>query len=522
MFYKMKKLKYTIVILCLSMIGAGCDEFLEEKTRAVLAPNNFFTNDQEANIAINGVYRYFVQVSTYSQWSCGLRSFNYYGTDIAGSTTANSATYMEDYTMSETNYGSACGIQNTWRILYGAINEANVVLANVRGNGALSEEVRTRVEGEAIFLRAFAYYHLTNMWGDVPYYNEILDLSISSTLERSNVDQIRQELVDDLTEIETRNLLPTQYSGNDIGRVSIWAAKTLKAKIQLWQEDWAGALTTCEDIIQNSNLRLLERYEDVFDVGDNGGSLYTGELIWGLDFLQNFARGFYVAAFLPRPNTVVNPDDLQALTQAVAANGEDWPTQGRPQVVGLPDFAAEHPDDNRKPWNAMTEYEGIQLQFPYFWKLVYSAAVREAFNNYGQIHIVFRYADVVLMAAEAANEAGQPLSAAARDELDQLMVRAYGAGNYTIPTDQSELRQFIRDERRWELAGEGHRKYDLIRWGILVETIRNLSGYANPGATGKDNIRDIHVKLPIPDVELVLNPNLLQPDSQGLINNGYR
>jgi len=62
----------------------------------------------------------------------------------------------------------------------------------------------------------------------------------------------------------------------------------------------------------------------------------------------------------------------------------------------------------------------------------------------------------------------------------------------------------------------------LIRWGILIETVRGISGYANPSANGNNNIQDFHVKLPIPDVELILNPNLIEPDSQGLINNGYR
>lgn len=523
----MKKLRLIIFSTVLILSFSGCEDFLEEKTRGVLAPATFFSNDEEANIAINGAYRFLAQVSV-AQWSCGLRAFNLYGTDIVGSTTSNSGSYMEDYTVSETNYGIGdnCNLIATWRTLYAAINEANLVQESVRDNGALSPAVRERVEGEAIFIRAYAYYHLTNMWGDVPFYLESLDLTVASNLGRTNVSEVRQRLVDELTDIEDRNLLPESYSGSDVGRINKWAAMTLKAKIQLWQEDWPGALATCENIINNSDLRILENYEDFYDLGDNSANPYSGELIWGLDFSRAFANAWWVNPLVPRPSTVLNNNDLDRLKAAIAANGEKWLLDGRPQNVGLPDFVEQHPDDNRKPWNAMTEYEGIPLQFSYFWKLVYSAAVFEDLNSWGQIQIVFRYADVVLMAAEAAIESGVELSVPAKNALEDILVRAYDGtsvqynlSDYTTSTNAIDN---IRDERKWELAGEGQRKYDLIRWGILIETVRGIQNYANPIANGRDNIQDYHVKLPIPDVEILLNPKLLEADSQGLVNNGYR
>lgn len=529
----MRSIRNLTLVILVSFSLTSCENFLEEKTRGVLTPATFFNNDEEANIAINGAYRFLSQVAT-AQWSCAMRAFNIYGTDIVGTTTNNSASYMEDYTVSETNIGEGdnCNVVATWRTLYAVINEANLVQENVRDNPNLSEEVSRRIEGEAIFLRAYAYYHLVNMWGDVPFFLETLGLEEASNLGRTDVRVIRQRLIEELTIIEDQDLLPGSYSGSDEGRATKWAALTLKAKIQLWQEDWSSALETCEKIINSPDLRILENYEDFYDLGDNSSNPYSGELIWGLDFSSNFANAWWVNPWVPRTNTAANPADAEALVEAIEENGELWLPDGRPQCVALPDFIAEHPDDNRKPWNVFNEYEGIPLRYAYFWKLVYSNAVFLPLNSWGQIQIVFRFTDVVLMAAEAAVEAGVQLPSASRNALQQLLSRAYDGTSVTYSVDDytiasSDAINNIRDERKWELAGEGQRKYDLIRWGILVETVRDLGRdgrppYINPAAMGQQNIRDINVKLPIPEQELILNPKLLEPDSQGKINNGYR
>lgn len=524
----MKPYKY-LILLALFTIISGCSDFLEEETRGLITPNNFFNNDEEAILAINGIYRTYASRETGNGNLIGLygrfdqiMSITAYGADEIGifrTSGAANVVPFENFSVNETNYGL---LRLMWQSLYHIIGDANTVLENIVDNNNLSEDVRNRVEGEAIYLRAFAYYHLTNAWGDVPFYTDVLDLSEVSALGREDVELVRNALISDLTEIENRNLLPQSYNGSDLGRPTVWATKMLKAKIMLWQENWQGVFDETTDIINNSPHILLDNYSDVFERDLNP---YNEEIIWGIDHFNNgvtnpaTTTGNQITdAFNPQrgPREPLNSDDRSALVADLAAIGQEF--NGFAQAVALPSFRDEFPmDDLRRPLNVLNEYLGyplIHTYLPKHWNIDGVASPRFI---HGDMIIVFRLADVYLMAGEAANELGN--TGVAMQFVNAVRERAYEPDQPLTGLAQGELREMIYNERKWELAGEGHRRYDLVRWGIFLETIQNTNRNDIFDADAKTNVSLIHERFPIPVEELLLNPALLDSDPT---NNGYR
>ena len=511
----MKNVLLTLLVGCLSGLCA-CQDFLEEDTRGIINPNDFYASDEEAILAANGLYRGLTSGvrgnngRMYGFW-VGIQFWTIYGADEVGPNRQQGLVEpIQNYTLTESNYGNA---RDIWQSLYRTVGDANSVLTNTADNPNLSDDIRNQVRGEALFVRSFIYYHLTNIWGAVPYYTEALPLDEVAQLGRTDARTIRQNVIADLDRIEADELLPESYSGNDLGRATVWVAKMLKAKVMMWEQDWQGALAETTDIINNSPHRLLDNYADVFDL--NNSTPFHDEVIWGIDFLSDVPGNTTnrTDAFNPRiRDEPADSEERNALIADLGARNEEF--NGFGLTVGLPSFAEEFPmDDLRRPLNVANEYLGYELKFNYLpkhWNLDFINSPR---GNHGELHIIFRLADTYLMAAEAANELGD---AVAFEYLNRVRERAYEPDQPYAGLSQEAFRQALYDERKWELASEGYRRYDLIRWGILVETVQNTTYLA---FNGPENIRPIHVKAPIPEEELVLNPALLEFDPT---NNGYR
>ncbi|WKN44666.1 RagB/SusD family nutrient uptake outer membrane protein [Tunicatimonas pelagia] len=506
-----------ITLLSLSLLGTfGCQDFLEEDTRGIISPDNFYTSDEEAILAVNGLYKGFSGQggfsgrSLYANWG-NIQSFTLYGADEVGPNRQfGGVEPIQNYTLSPSNYGNA---RNIWQNLYRIIGDANSVINNVTDNPSLSPTIIGRVTGEALFLRSFAYYHLTNIWGAVPYYDEDLPLSEVAQLGRTDVSTVRQNVINDLNRVEAEELLPSSFNGSDVGRATVWATKMLKAKMMMWEEDWSGALTETTDIINNSPHRLLANYADVFNL--NAPNPFHDEVIWGLDYSKDVDQNITsrTDAFNPRiRDEPANSEERGALSEALNVRNEEF--NGFGLTVALPSFAEAFPmDDLRRPLNVLNEYLGFELQFTYLpkhWNLDFINSPRA---NHGELYIIFRLADTYLMAAEAANELGDPT---AFQYINQVRERAYEPDQPYAGLGQEAFRQVLQDERKWELAAEGFRRYDLIRWGILVEIVQNATYLS---FNGPDNILPIHVRAPIPEEEIILNPNLLEFDPT---NNGYQ
>lgn len=506
----MKKLKYMLLAALWTVVLGGCDDFLAEDPRQIVSPNNFFNSDAEVKSAINGLYAIYKGNSLHGK--IGLDRFYENGADVIGPNRAfGQVEPIQNYVLNEGNIGDISqggGAPVTWQDLYRVIQTTNIILANIEGNDNLSEAGAAQYRGEALFMRSYSYYHLTNLWGNVPYFRENITIDEIRTLGRSNAEQIRNDILADL-EI-AQDLLPDTYAGAELGRASKWAAATLMVKIYLVQQNWQQARDKAVQIINNSPHRLLDDYAAVFGLNNE----YNDEIIWSIDFERDINQDDWPDHFNPRiRDEPKNSADRPALSAALSDRSEGFTGYGL--AIPLPDFVNEFPqDDLRRPMNVVTSYLGFELNFAYMPKMWSLDQVNSPRGNHGVNKIIFRMADVYLMAAEAENELNGPASA--YQYINMVRERAYEPNQPLEGLSQQEFREAVYDERRWELGGEGHRRMDLIRWGILQDVVQNTEyRIYNPAG----NIQPYHVLLPIPVEELRLNPALLESD---ISNNGYR
>ncbi len=514
------KNRFLILLMGLFVLGS-CDDFLEEDLRDEITPDNFFTNDKEAELAVNGVYNLYHNNNLYRQR--GLDNYYTSMADIqAASRDVNGS--IHNYLVQE---GTADG-NGTWIQLYRVVNNTTEFITNIEGNENLSEDARDQRLGELLFLRALAYFHLTNLWGDVPFYTEQLPVLERSVLGRTPKAEIRSAMKSDLG--RAFDLLPSSYSGSSLGRATKWAAATLKAKYHLFDQEWELAKAECDIVIDQSPHSLLDNYADVFDQSDPDAQ-YNDEYIFVIDFeadlgspLNTTRTDDYNPRIRDEPagrnnDTIVDGvsgTKVQIFQDLLRSRSEDMTGYG--WSVPLPEFALREnwqDGDLRYDATIVTEYLGWKLSFPYFrknWNLDQETSLRE---DHPENFIVFRLADVYLMAAEAENEANGPDNAYAY--VNKVRERAFEPDQPWSGMSQSQFREAMYDERKFELSAEGHRRMDLIRWGILLDVVKTVEHRAwnNPAA----NIQPYHVLLPIPQNQLELNPNLLESDPT---NNGYR
>lgn len=500
----------SLLISLVAFSFTGCEEFLAEEPRQIVSPSNFFNSDAEVKSAINGLYNIYKTSSLHGK--IGLDRYYENGADVIGPNRIfDQVESTQNYTLNEETVGYISqngGAPLTWQNLYRIIQNTNIILTNLESNENISESGMDQFMGETLFLRSYAYYHLTNLWGDVPYFRDNLPIEEIRTLGRTDVDQIRNDILEDLQ--MAQDLLPDAYNDNELGRASKWAAATVMVKILLTQENWEGARDKAVEIINNSPHSLLSDYGDVFAPGNE----YNDEVIWAIDFVKDINANDWPDHFTPRIRDEPKAGDQQpALSAALSERNEGFTGYGL--AIPLPDFVNKFPlDDLRRPVNIAESYLGFELNFPYMPKMWNLDQINSPRGNHGDNKIIYRMADVYLMAAEAENELNGPGNA--YQYINAVRERAYEPDQPYTGLSEQQFREAIYDERKWELGGENHRRMDLIRWGILVDVVKSTEYRVyNPAA----NIQPHHVLLPIPVEELRLNPALLESDPT---NNGYR
>ena len=500
--------KLTLAIFALFMFS-GCEQFLKEDPRDILSPNNFFNSDAEARLYVNGVYATFFKSTQNLYNTVGLSCFYMFGTDeINPNRLGGEGLSYSAFTISEGNNPS----RGTWTQLYRIVQDCNIILNRIEDNDKISEAGYKQTRGETLFLRALAYYHLTNIWGNVPYYTDAISIDEIMVLGRTDKNQIQLDIIEDLK--EAQNLLPDKYADADRGRATKWTAATLLDKFYMVRSDWQAMRDKSVEIINNSWHKLSADYGAIFN--DFPLDEYNDEIIFQWDYVKDLAKQRRTDFFTPRiRDEPLKSADRSALTAALVARNEDFTGYGL--AIPTPEMVKTFPkDDLRRPWNVTTEYLGFPLKWPYvkkFWALDQINSPRE---NHGDNYIVWRLADIYLMAAEAENELNGPANA--YQYVNKVRERAFDPDKPLSGLTKETFRQAIRDERKWELMAEDHRRIDLVRWGILVETIQKTEFNAS-FAIANTNVQPHHVLFPIPIEEFELNPALLESDPT---NNGYR
>ncbi len=451
----MKKLLIIIVVLNL----VSCTSLLDEEPETFISPESFYRNIGEATGALYGAYD--VLPSMYR--NPYMTSF----ADISSNSfkvTSASATDFQPFDIHSISPSNSL-LTSFWEFSYVAINRANAVIDRLPGSTG-DEAAKNIVLGEAKFLRALFYFNLVRLFGDVPLkLNETTSLK-DLKLARTSTSEIYKQIIDDLLDAKTK--LPN--SAVLTGRANSNAARALLAKVYLTIHDFSNAAANAQEVINSGTHQLWPSYADAFkEKNDNGR-----ESIFAVQFKQ-FVDGNNLTSWSmsPQLNNYVDGSpvfDLMEVTDELLNSYE----------VG----------DQRKSLNAVTTYTGYDgkifnfqpLCFKYSDGVFFTSKAAGSYNNTGNSGVnyqILRYADVLLIFAEAENEVSGP-TAAAYDAINKVRRRAFGEDvNVASPHDLSGLdkdsfRTAVWMERFKELPFEGNQWFDLIRTG-RAENVLSIS-----------------------------------------------
>lgn len=483
-------LKLALPFAMLLLISCG-DDFLDKKPLGKLTSANFFETEAHAMLATNALYEHM------RGWE--VHVFAYIGmTDIISDDAdkgsfANDAAFLgeiDDFTFNASNLAPL----TVWQGYYQGIFRANNAILNIPGID-MNPELRDRLVAELKVFRAYFYLNLVRWFGDVPLITEPLDPSEFSQ-QRTPVEQVYAQIEQDL--LEAIEILPekSQYVSADLGRVTKGSAKALLARAYLSQDDFVNTEKYALEVINSGQYSLYPDYarlfqlagehssEAVFEIGSTTGAINSSQYnqVQGARGTPNLGWGFN----RPSDNLVSSYEQGDPRRNAtILYPGEVLP-DGSAIVEDNPDLINER--YNQKAWVPL-------------------APSGDNFEGQGNLRLI-RYADVLLMAAEALNENNNPTQALVY--LNMVRARARGNSMTLLPnvttTNKDALRTRIWNERRSELAMEQIRWFDLLRQG-RAESVMN--------GVGKNFIAPKHLLFPIPQVEIDLSSGVL------LQNDGY-
>jgi starch-binding outer membrane protein, SusD/RagB family len=479
----------TVILLSIT----GCKKFLDRKPLSATLSDYGSVLDGQAV----GMY------SIFNSWA-GFNTlpwldFNSIRDDDAqkGSSTTDGAeinTEFETFQYTKDDWAT-----NTyWNDHYYMINKANQLLFTA-DSLKLTDPASLRNIGEAHFFRAYSYFELAKAYGDVPKIDYYYTDAAKGIQPKSPVADIYALIDKDLD--SASRLLPLSWFNSTTGqnafpgRLTSGAANTLWAQTYLFRQNWARVIALTNQVIASNQYSLAPKFTDVWREGPNGVGKNGPESILEMQaYIGPGGTPDYGSAFGTSQNV------RQGGAPPEWNLGWGWNT---PTNKLVSDWSSSDP---RKSYTILFSgrYDGgtdsagfgatlppynpgVSLDQPYWNKKVYSdPAVRQATGhvtdgNAGWIdHRRLRYADVILMKAEAANETGDGATAA--QMLEMIRARARAGNNSVLPrinfTTQTAMRQAIKDERRWEFAMEGYRFDDLVRWGDALSVLGPL-GYTN-------------------------------------------
>ena len=530
-----RRLAYlTLVGACaLGLAACNDDKFLREQPFDFVGPGNFYRNEGDAIAAVNAVYATFINSTGDGYYGRNFPMLVEYPTEAVTSGRlggTNERSLPDNYSLTSTH----AYLNTVWNSAYGAINRANAVLDNVPGID-MTVATRDRILGEARFLRALHYFNLVRMWGGVPLRLEETTASTPLQLPRSSAGAVYDQIVTDLT--AAIPALPTSYPSSERGRVTRGAAKTLLGKVYLQRgatgvgsaTDFASAEEILRQVVDSGGYSLVSNFATMFDV--YGGTLNENntEVIFDIQNIRVQGLGGRMSSHMA-PNSV-------APYLGASTNGS----------VGaeLNFFQSFATDDARRngtwllSWNrggtivtwsptasntTNANTYGSHVPFPrkYLDPQMTSTGAEEP--NY----ILLRYADVLLMLAEAINEQDGPTSEAV-GFVNQVRRRSNVLTDLTTSLSAAQFKDSIFLERRKELVLEGHGHFDSVRnweWAkarieanlVLGRTSGMGNRYPRPnpdspcvGTPGVCTLTDAHKLFPIPQAVLDLNP-LIEPN----------
>ena len=445
----MKKIFSTVTITFLLILFSCKKTFIELPPVSTVSTDALYQTDKDFKDAVIGIYSVY-QTEYQNMWLYG----DMRGDDSWDELVKGTAAAMDNFTINNDDGV----IRTTWINLYNIINRANTIIARIEGADAAIVKNKEIYIGETKFLRSLAYFNLVRIFGDVPEVTTLLTIEEAYKAGRQKVDKIYEEvIIKDLQEAE--NKLPAKFSGAEVGRANKGAAKSLLGKVYLTIHDYAKAEAKLQEVT-TMGYALLPKYTDLFDYTKDE---HHSEYIFDIEYEQGIGEGnCFTTNFSPK-----NPDIAAFYGVTGGQNGNN----NAPRSL----FAIFPPGDLRKD---ITAADGFTDKNGVFHPLIPTSNDVQTFTKKYMVALlascdskanwkVIRYADVLLMYAEALNENGKTTEAL--NYLNQVHARA-GLKAY-LNMSQSDTREKIYLERRLELSFEGHRWFDLLRTGRALSVM---------------------------------------------------
>lgn len=486
--------QYKIYVMSLVvLILAGCsDDFLDRQPLDTINTENYPANGEELVTLVNGAYQPLQWPKLYNMrmWTTDIMA----GNSIVGAGGGADGIETQDLANFVTNTDNA-GVLDLWRGPWPGILMSNIVLETAP-TLEMDEALRDRSMGEAYFLRAHYYFILARFFGDVPLITIPHNSESNLFPSRDPVEEVYAQIINDLT--AAAELLPPKstYGPDELGRVPKGAAYGMLAKVHLTLGNYQEVITYTTEV-ENLGYALNANYGDNFNPNTENSKESLFEVQYasnsGYDFWSNENQASWTSTYMgPRgANFVAGGWGWNQPTQEFVSRYEEGDNRKDVTVLyeGGPIF-------DGKEYNSAFSTTGYNTR-----KFLMPLSLVSSYDNSPLNFPVLRYADVLLMKAEALNELGQ--TGQAEFYLNMVRNRA-GLDDIQSGLNQAAFKEAVLHERRIELAFEGQRWFDLIRvnngqYGL--EFLRSI---------GRNNASQRHLLLPIPQIELDRNQNLTQ------------
>lgn len=436
---------------CLASVAlTGCEDFLTEDPQSDYSANTFYKNEADFEFAIAAVYAQQQSMFGYSGGATRLPITRADEVKVGAGYTDNNDKFIDD--------GSGQYIPSYWNGLYVMIYRSNAILDKIDDIEFKDAAAKSSIKGEALALRAWAYYNLAINFGGVPLIDRVLSTPETLQVGRSTQEETFAFAANDYkTAID---LLPAERTGKGLGRVTKYAAMAGLARLYMFQSDFSSAAPLLKSIIDSGKYAMAENYVDCFDDAfDN-----TEERVWEVQFMSGgLGEGnTFPASFFPE-----------------GYNKAEYNIPGSAAFMDVStDFVNAYEEgDLRKDITIIADITvGSSIREGwYVHKWLHNTAVPVNHDDYAINWPIVRYTDVIMMYAECLNEAGYAADGEAFTLINKVRARA-GLAPLTATTtpDQAAFRKAIMQERRVEFAFEGLRWWDLVRWDTALEVMNNF------------------------------------------------
>ncbi len=472
------------LIICASVLFS-CEEYFEYEPVSLFSNENVFNNVDYTRQSVLGIY----QLMTLDEgWSKRLSM--YYGVDTDIAMCSGS---FDNGRRGIARYGANSGnseIEKPWRNLYASIERANICIANIPGSTVYTEGTEEqiaemdRLYGEAMTLRAIFYYELVRNWGDVPFKTVPSKAGDDFSLPKTDRDIIYEQIIADLK--QAAELVPWRSEVPSDERLTKGAVKGLLARIALARGGYSLrreggmqrgsdhlsyyeiARDACRDVILSEEHSLNPDFSDVFETHcERKLDTRYGESMFevGMGIYRSGEVGYYVGNRSNESSRYGKADGGIRAMPTYYLSFDSLDTR-RDNTVAYYEIDADNIRLHRQ----------FQDIFIAKWRREWIQPIFPGTDKYNGVNwVMMRYSDILLMFAEAENELNQGPTNEAIEAFTLVRERAFRGNTDQMPSIPSDYAGFFDElvkERAWEFGGECIRKFDLIRWNLLDEKLK--------------------------------------------------